>query len=287
MIDLSIIIVNHNDEKFLKDCIGSIYRGTHKIDFEILFIDNNSSDNSVEFIAKQFPKVKITKNKENLGFCKANNQGLEIYQGRYALLLNADTVVKDKALDQLVEFMDANPHLGACGPKLLNPDGTPQHQGGLFNKPFWFSTKPTRVDYVIGAALIVRREAIDKVGGLDENFFFSNDDLDWCRRIRKAGWDVYFLPEAEVIHYGGYTTKRFNQRLFVEGFRGGLYFSKKHYGNFIYQIYRTLLALSMLIAVLISSLLYPFLINKQKLFAYLQILRISIIGEIYPTYGKS
>lgn len=287
MHDLSIIIVNYNDSKFLQDCLSSVYDKTRKISFEIIFVDNNSCDNSLEIVSKSFPRVKIIKNEQNLGFCKANNIGLKIYQGRYALLLNTDTIVKEGAFDQLVEFMDANPKIGACGPKLLNQDQTPQHQGGLFNKKFWLSEKPTRVDYVIGACIIVRREVIEKVGGLDENFFFSNDDLDWCRRIRKAGWDVYFLPQAEVIHYGGFTIKRFNQRLFVEGFRGGLYFCKKHYGNLIYQTYRFLLASCLLLIIVPMALFYPLLPNKQKFFAFLQILNISIKGQIYPSYDKT
>jgi GT2 family glycosyltransferase len=287
MIDLSIIIVNHNNEKFLKDCLSSVFDQTKKHEFEVILVDNNSSDNSVGLVSKTFPKARIIRNKENLGFCKANNIGLKTYQGRYALLLNTDTIVKDGALDKLVEFMDANPQVGACGPKLLNPDGTPQHQGGLFNRRFWLSKNPTRVDYVIGACLLVRKEAIDKVGGLDENFFFSNDDLDWCRRIRKAGWDVCFLPQAEVLHYGGFTIKRFKLKLFVEGFRGGLYFCKKHYGVIAFYIYRILLILSMLIMIPLSALFYPLLRNKQKLLAYAQILIIAVKGEIYPNYGKT
>ena len=286
MTDLSIIIVNYNDQRFLKDCLSSVYNETPHIKFEIIFVDNNSSDNSVALVRQEFPKVKIIQNKENLGFCKANNQGLKIFQGRHALLLNTDTIVKSRALEKMVGFMDANPNVGVCGPRLLNPDGTPQHQGGLFNRRFWLSKKSIKVDYMLGACLMVRREIVNKVGGLDENFFFSNDDLDWCRRITKAGWGVYFLPQAEVIHYGGFTTKRFNQRIFVEGFRGGLYFSKKHYGSFIYYAYRFLLAFSMLIAIFFTALFYPLLKNKQKLAAFVQILGISIKGEIYPSYGK-
>lgn len=287
MIDLSIIIVNYNDERYLKECLYSVYAETKRSSFEIIFIDNHSSDNSVGLVAKHFPDVKIIKNSSNLGFCRANNQGMKIYQGKYALLLNTDTVVKDGALDKMAAFMDKNPKAGACGPKLMNPDGTIQHQGGLFNRRFWLSGKPARVDYVIGACLMVRREAIDKVGGLDENFFFSNDDLDWCRRIRKAGWDVYFLPQAEVIHFGGFSIKRFNPKLFVEGFRGGLYFSKKHYGNIIYHIYRFILAAAMIPTVVFSALFYPLLKNKGKLKAFTQILLISLKGDIYPSYENT
>ncbi|MDD5593560.1 MAG: lipid-A-disaccharide synthase-related protein [Candidatus Margulisbacteria bacterium] len=285
MIDLSIIIVNYNDRRFLEGCLNSVYNSTHKASFEIIFVDNHSTDDSVEYVKTHYPKVRLVENTANLGFCRANNRGLKVYRGRYALLLNMDTVVKDGAFDQMLEFMDSHPEAGACGPKLLNADGTPQHQGGLFNRKFWLATQPVKVDYVIGAALMVRREVIDRVGGLDENFFFSNDDLDWCRRIRQAGWQVYFLPQAEVVHFGGFTINRFKQKLFVEGFRGGLYFSRKHYGNLIYQIYRVLLILTMVPAILVSSLLYPLLTNKGKRGAFIQILMIAIRGELLPKYG--
>ncbi|MDD4178589.1 MAG: glycosyltransferase family 2 protein [Candidatus Margulisbacteria bacterium] len=285
MIDLSIIIVNYNGEKLLRECLYSVYENTKKLSFEVIMVDNNSTDNSVQLVSREFPEVKIIRSKENLGFSRGNNKGLDIYQGRYALLLNTDTVVKDRALDKLVEFMDRNIKAGACGPKLLNQDGTPQHQGGLFNRRFWLAKRPVMVDYVLGAALLVRREVIDRVGGLDENFFFSNDDLDWCRRIRKAGWQIYFVPDAEVIHYGGYTTKKFNQKIFVEGFRGGLYFCRKHYGNFVYQIYRLLLVLAMLLALFFSLLLYP-IADKRRLAAYFQVLLIALKGALLPPYAE-
>ncbi|MFH1386314.1 MAG: lipid-A-disaccharide synthase-related protein [bacterium] len=282
MIDLSVIIVNYNGEKYLKDCLSSIYQSTKNINFEIIFVDNHSADNSVDIIKTNFPKVIIIENKNNHGFCRANNQGLKIYQGRYALLLNNDTIVKDGALDQLVQFMDNNPGAGACGPLLSNPDGSPQHQGGIFNKKFWLSSSPTKVSYVIGAALMVRREVVDKVGGMDENFFFSNDDLDWCLRIKKAshdgqaGWDIYFVPQAKIMHYGGFTINKFNQKLFVEGFRGGLYFCRKHYGFLAYQLYRSLLIIGMIIAIPLTLILYPFLKHKKKLNAFIEILMITL-----------
>lgn len=285
MTDLSIIIVNYNNRQFLADCLNSLKSAAHKAALEIIFVDNHSADDSVEFVKKNYPAVKVIANTANLGFCRANNRGLKIYQGRYALLLNTDTIVKDGALDSMLEFMDAHPEAGAAGPKLLNVDGTPQHQGGLFNRKFWLSKNPVKVDYVVGAALMVRREVIDKVGGLDENFFFSNDDLDWCRRIRQAGWQVYFVPQAEVVHYGGYTTKKFNRRIFVEGFRGGLYFCKKHYGTLVYQVYRALLVFIMLLAIPVAALLYPLLYNQAKLGAFVKILMIALRGDLLPKYA--
>lgn len=275
MIDLSIIIVNTNNRTILKQCLESLYKNTHKISFEIIVSDNASTDGSQAMVKKEFPKVRLIENKTNLGFIKASNQGLGLYNARYAILLNDDTLIKESALDNMLAFMDQNPSAGACGAKLLNVDGTVQRQGGIFGKKFWLSPKPIPVDFVIGAALMVRKEVIDKIGIMDENLFFYNDDLDWCLRIRKAGWKVYFLPQAEIVHYGGYSSRRtFNPRLFIEGFRGGLYYCRKHYGEFAFHLYRFLLAVTL-------SLALPFhLINPEKFKAYTQIILICLHGQI-------
>lgn len=281
MLDLSIIIVTTNNRKILEECLGSIYKNTHKISFEIIVTDNASTDGSQQMIKTQFPRVKLIENRENAGFNPASNQGLRIYQGRYGMLLNNDTVVKADALDRMVEWMEKNPKAGACGPRLLNTDGTPQRQGGLFSRIHKLD-KPTEVDFVIGAALLVRREVIDKVGLMDENLFFYNDDLDWCIRIRKAGYKIYLLPQIEIVHYGGYSSKRaFKRRLFVEGFRGGLYFSKKHYGLLVYSIYRFILALGILVFIPLLILSYPLKTEKftDRLLAYFDILKITLFSK--------
>jgi GT2 family glycosyltransferase len=273
--DLTIIIVNINNKKLLQQCLDAICKNTHKISFDIIVIDNASTDGSQAMVKQYFPQILLIENKKNAGFTKASNQGLKQYRSRYALLLNDDTIVKDPALDKMVEFMDQNPDAGACGAKLLNTDGTIQRQGGLFGQRFWQSQKPVAVDFVIGAALMARKEVIDKVGIMDENLFFYNDDLDWCARIRRAGYKVYFLPQAEIIHYGGYSSKRkFNPRLFVEGFTGGLYFCRKFYGELAYHIYRFALAL-------VLCIILPFFIfSPNKFGAYLAIILISLNGQI-------
>lgn len=273
MKDISIVIVNTNNKKLLKECLASIYQNTKKATFEIIVTDNGSTDGSQEMVKADFPEVKLIANQENMGFIKATNQGLRIYNARYALLLNDDTIVKEAAFDKMLEFMDSHPEAGACGPKLLNVDGTIQRQGGSFGKRFYLSTKPTSVDFVIGACLMVRKEVIDKVGILDENLFFYNDDLDWCMSIRKAGYKIYFLPQAEVVHYGGYSsTRTFNPRLFAEGFKGGLYFCKKHYGPAAFHIYRFLLLI-----LLLFLCLSP---NKDRRKAYREILSYAWRGQV-------
>ncbi|MEA3492901.1 MAG: glycosyltransferase family 2 protein [Candidatus Margulisiibacteriota bacterium] len=275
MKDLSIIIVNLNNKKILDECLASIYKNTKKINFETIVSDNGSSDGTQEMVKTRYPQVKLIKNGENLGFVKGNNIGLKQAEARYSILLNNDTMVKESALDKMVEFMDANPAVGACGPKLLNIDGTVQRQGGVFGKKFWKSQKALAVDFVIGAALLVRKEVIDRVGMMDENLFFYNEDLDWCMTIRKAGYKVCYLPQAEIIHYGGFSSKKgFNKRLLVEGFKGGLYFCRKHYGEVIYNIYRLLLILGLI-------LILPFLLNNPEKFkAYCEIIAIAWRGQI-------
>ena len=275
MKDLSIITVNTNNRKILEGCLDSVIKNTHQISYEIIVTDNASTDGSQEMVKTKFPQVKLIENTDNAGFIRASNQGLKIADSRYCLLLNDDTIVQAGALDKLVEFMDNHPKAGACGAKLLNTDGTVQRQGGIFGKKFYLAKKPTVVDFVIGAALMVRKEVIAKVGVMDENLFFYNDDLDWCLSIRKAGYKIYFVPEAEIIHYGGYSSRRtFKRRLFVEGFKGGLYFCRKHYGEFAYHAYRLTL-------VLVLILVLPFFIfNQEKLKAYLDIIALSWRGQI-------
>ena len=275
MKDLGVIIVNTNNRKLLDDCLDSIYRNTRQISFEIIVVDNASTDGSQKMVKEKYPGIFLIENQENLGFIKASNLGLKNYHARYAMLLNDDTVIKEAALDKMVDFMDRHPEAGACGPKLLNVDGSVQRQGGILGKRFWLSKEPIPVNFVIGAALVVRKEVIDKIGILDENLFFYNDDLDWCLRIRKAGWKVYFLPQAGITHYGGYSSKRaFNRRLFVEGFKGGLYFCRKHYGELAFNLYR-------LVLVLVLVLVLPFhIFNLEKLKAYAQILGLAWHGQI-------
>jgi len=285
--DLSIIILNYNNSELLKKCLASVFNPVRKISFEVVVVDNASTDDPLIMIKRDFPPVKVIVNSENLGFSKANNQGISQSSGKYCLLLNNDTIVKPGAFEVLAEFMERHPSCGACGPKLLNEDGSLQRQGGLFGSSFWNASEPKRAQFLTGACLMVRREVINKIGLLDENLYFYNEDLDWCRRIKKAGWEIYYVPAAGVIHLGGYSTKReFNKKMFVEGFRGGLYFCRKHYGAFAFHIYRFALALLFPFELLLLLFALPFSGAKKfsaKASAYFEVLRIALFGPIeYP-----
>ena len=249
--DVSIIIVNWNTRDLLRDCLIALAANA-QVMTETIVVDNGSTDGSVEMLATEFPGVYVIANASNIGFAPANNQGLARARGRYALLLNSDTRVAPDALVNLVTFMDAHPQAGACGPQLRNADGTLQPSGRHF--PTLASTlgellpAPARwrrewrgdlekrdydqvcpVDEVSGAALCVRRAALEQIGFLDEDFFFLGEDIDLCWRLKSAGWQVFYVPIAQVIHYwGGSRNKTSSYRISLLSQRSYYLLFRKH-----------------------------------------------------------
>lgn len=250
--DLSIIIVNWNTRDLLAQCLASIYAHPPGGDFEVIVVDNASADDSVAMVCERFPQVKLLQNDHNPGFAAANNQAIAQSNGRYILLLNPDTVVKSGALGALVTFMDEHPEAGAAGSMLLNPDGTLQpschpaptlsremwrlfhmdavYPLALYRMADWPVDAPRPVDTVQGASLIVRREVIDQVGLLDESYFMYSEEVDWCRRIHQAGWQIYWVPQSHVVHFGGQSTRQVAATMFVQLYRAKLQYFRKHYG---------------------------------------------------------
>lgn len=227
-LDLSICIVTHTAKDLLRTCLQSICENTQTLRFEIIVVDNNSQDGTVEMVRRDFPNVQLIVNDYNAGFTRPNNQALKVSRGRYALLLNNDTFVLPNALDRLVQFMDAHPVVGICTPKVLNRDGTLQKQcrrsfatpwdlicyfsrlSALFPKSPLFArylvtyrdeNSPHGVDAVSGSCMLIRRPVMNHIGLLDEGFFAYQEDTDYCFRANKAGWQTFYYPEAQVIHY--------------------------------------------------------------------------------------
>ncbi|HPD67951.1 MAG TPA: glycosyltransferase [Ignavibacteriales bacterium] len=255
-VDLSIVIVNYNVKEFLINSIESIYKASSSINIEIIVVDNNSTDGSVEALQKNFPEVKIIANKFNAGFAKANNQGIEIAIGRYILLLNPDTLVQENTFTTLIKFMDENTNVGMCGCKILNPDGSLQlacrrsypslwvaftkivglsslfpksKLFGKYNLTYLDENKTYEVEAISGSFMFVRREVMDIVRELDEDFFMYGEDLDFCYRIKQAGYKIYYVHETSIIHYKGESTKRSNIDE-IKHFYGAMQiFVKKHY----------------------------------------------------------
>lgn len=223
---LSIVIVNWNTEKLLKWCLNYIYQRTKDLEFEIFVVDNNSDDESVKMVEDNYPEVKLIKNRKNFGFAKANNKAIKKAKGKYILLLNADTKILDEALNKMILHMDENDNCGVSGCRLLNPDNSLQPSCRTFptlksqviillklHNLFpnlktireyymldWKHDRKRKVDQVMGACLMVRKKVFDKVGLLDEGYFIWFEEVDFCKRVKKAGYDICFMPEAEVIH---------------------------------------------------------------------------------------
>ena len=253
MMDLSIIIVNWNTKDYLLQCVKSIFQMREGLPLEIIIIDNGSQDGSGSEVKEVFPTVHLIENDHNLGFSKATNQGLQKSSGKYALLLNPDTQVKEGTIERLVSFMEVHLDVGIAGAQLLNPDGS--HQNSIANFPSlatellnksllrWLFPKafpgkergysePIEVDSVIGACMIIRRQAIEQVGLLDEDYFLFLEETDWCYRMKKEGWKVYHVPQAEIYHFQGKSAEKDKKRAKVEYYRSRYHFFKKNRGTF-------------------------------------------------------
>ena len=230
MMDVSVIIVSFNTLQLTIQSIKSVLNEGSGLKKEIIVVDNGSTDGSVAAIRNfQFPisnfQLKIIENKSNLGFAKANNQGIKKAKGKYILLLNSDTKVKKNAIERLVDFAYENPEAGAVVPRLLNPDGSVQ--SSVFRLPtitraikqYWFGHKglldkyypqgvgPAEIESAVMASFLITPKALREVGPLNENYFMYYEDLDYCRNLKQAHLKVYYLPTAEVVHYHGASGK--------------------------------------------------------------------------------
>jgi len=251
MSDLSIIIVNWNTRDLLIQCLKSLQQTFQRLKMEIFVVDNGSTDGSGEAVRAKFPEVIFIENRLNLGFARANNQAMRLSKGRYILLLNPDTQVKEGAIEILKAFMDHHPVAGAVGAQLVNSDGSKQNSIAnfpslateLINKSLlrWLFpgrfpgkeraySEPIEVDSVIGACMMVRREAMEQVGFFDEDYFLFLEETDWCYRMKKVGWKVYHHPRTEVIHFQGKSAEKDKKRARVEYYRSRYQFFKKNRG---------------------------------------------------------
>ncbi len=235
MIELSIIIVNYNVKEFLQNLLKSIQQATKEISHEVIVVDNASDDGSVEVLKEKYPHVKLIENKENVGFGKANNQGMKLARGKYFVLINPDTIVKEDTFEKMMIFFESNAKTGMAGCKVLNPDGSIQLAcRRSFPGPWTSFTKITglsrlfpkskifarynltyldenetyKVDAISGAFMMLRREVYETLGGFDPEFFMYGEDLDFCYRTKNSGYDVYYVHSTEIIHYKGESTRR-------------------------------------------------------------------------------
>lgn len=220
--DLSILIVSWNTEAVLRDCLTSVElaMGRGGLSFEVILVDNGSTDGSASMVMREFEWVELICNRGNRGFAAANNQALSVASGRHVLLLNSDTLVEDDVLQRSVAYLDDNPDVGVMGCRVLNLDRSLQTSSSRFpsllriaGMTLGFSLGPVQleemdVEVVSGCYLMARRQAIDEVGHLDEGFFFFGEETDWCRRFASKGWKIRHAPVGQIVHLGGASALR-------------------------------------------------------------------------------
>jgi GT2 family glycosyltransferase len=251
-VDVSVVIVSWNTRELLRKCIESVLAESGDMVTEVIVVDNDSRDGSALMVCQAFPSVTLIANSRNRGFAAANNQGIAASTGKYILLLNSDTIVLDGAIARAVHLMSDD--AAVLGVRVLNPDGSLQPTCFMYPSPLnmllsstylyklfprsrffgrermtWWDRDDTRqVDVVTGCFMLLRREAIEAVGPMDERFFIYAEETDWCYRFRKAGWKVMFTPDAEIIHYGGASTRRAASEMWLQKRGSTLLFVRKH-----------------------------------------------------------
>jgi len=248
--DVSVIVVSYNARDHLERCLETVAGRAH----EVIVVDSGSTDGSRELVRERFPGVRLVELAENRGYGAGANKGIRIASGRWFLLLNSDAWPVGNRVEELVAFGDRHPEIGVAGPKLLNPDGSLQRSVRGFPTVWRLATEyfflrklapgtralnafyaanfdhetVRKAEFLMGAVLLLRREAIAQVGGFDERFFMFSEETDLCYRMHKAGWTVEFFPEAEFVHVGGASTRSEWGRMYREQLRGHLLFLAKH-----------------------------------------------------------
>ncbi len=302
---VDVIIVTYNSVRDIERCLSSVLAYNNRYRYRITIVDNASSDGTPELIITRYPGISLFSSKTNLGFARRNNQAIGQTQGKYVIFLNPDTEVKKGALDALIEFLDGNPDVGAVGPKLLNPDGSIQLTGNTFpslrnllietlfldrlfprsrflgeHKLSWWGRKaPAPVDWVMGACLALPRDVGDQVGWFDENFFMYFEETDLCRRIRDAGHQVYYIPTAEVIHYGGNGIKAYSGLKVIFWHQSLFYYFKKYHLERLFYLRLVILIRSFLRSSLWLLLIFRFgRFAFEKAWGYVKIFRFVFAG---------
>jgi GT2 family glycosyltransferase len=300
MVDVSIIVVNWNGRDLLRKCLECVQATVKQASYETIVVDNASTDGSQEMARNEFPTVRLIANSDNVGFARANNQAMQGNAARYILLLNSDAFVREKTIDTMVRFMDEHPDAGMAGCKLLYEDGRLQPSCYTFptlfsevsialglNKLFartklfgsytmtnWDYSDTRPVDVIMGAFMLVRREAVEQVGLMDEGFFMYSEEVDWCYRFKQAGWKIYFTPEVEAVHLWGGSSNQVKVETLIRLYRSRVRFFRKHYGAVTAGVYKLVLYLNALLRVGPGAVYYyrrPQ--TREKHYAFRQLLR--------------
>lgn len=276
--DASIVIVNYNTRELLAACLESLFAVITGISFDVWVVDNDSNDGSVEMVENHFPQVHCIRNSANLGFARANNLAMYQVTGRYVVLLNSDTIMMPGSLEIMVSFMDKQEIVGVCGGQLLNLDGSRQNSISniptfateLLNKsllrwlfPGRYPGKeclietPIEVESIIGACMVVSRKAIEQVGMLDERYFFFFEETDWCLSIKKAGWKIFFHPQAKIVHLQGASAKKNHIPARIEYWKSRYLFFRKHLSAPLFFCLKVGLLIRLLLSLVTQAVAAP------------------------------
>lgn len=274
-ISLSFIVVNRNTSDLLIRCLDHIFGSVLEDRFEVIVVDNGSTDDSVACVREYYPDVTVLEAGRNLGFSAANNRAAAVARGEFLLLVNTDALLQPHCANYLLGLMRRISRIGMAGPQLLNEDGTPQTSyeavptlatetlnRSLLKRlfPSKYPGKgrrllsPEPVEALIGAVMVLRREALDEVGGFDEDYFFFLEETDLAVRMRKAGWKVIHEPRAIAVHLQGATAKTYHAAARIEFYRSRYLFFRKHYGSRSTSILRTVLEANLFLNVLVLGL---------------------------------
>ena len=244
----------------LERCLASLAQSMGALEFQVIVVDNASTDGTTDMVREYFPDVQLITNSENVGFARASNQGLRMAEGRYWMLLNPDTEIKANSPNPfqiLFSFMEEHPKAGVCGPSLVYPDGSFQHSAFRFpslaqvymdlfpvnwrlresrlngrSPASWYARgEPFQIDHPLGAALMVRPSAVEQVGRLDEEYFIYAEEVDWCMRFKRAGWQIWCVPSAHIIHHEARSTRQFRDAMFVQLWKSRLTLFRKNYSR--------------------------------------------------------
>ena len=303
LIKLSLIIVSWKVKELLKNCLISVFRNPGQYPLEVIVVDNNSQDGSVEMIEKEFPQVRLIENRENIGFGRACNQGIRIAKARYIFILNPDTLIKPNTLQNIIDFMESNPEVSIGGCYIYYPDGNPQNsfykfptmcnyfsrmvslfrilpRNKLTQKFFWEyldNNVTGPVDVVSGGAMVLRKEKVEEIGLFDETYFMYAEEIDLCYRARQKGWEISTIPNTKIIHYHQQSSLQNIRVTTFHNLRSDFLFFRKFYPAYKVILLRMIQFLGIIFRLLTWIGIYLFrsckrTMAKEKAKGYLKLL---------------
>lgn len=286
MITISVLIVNYNGATFIPNCLDSLFKSKGNFELDVIVVDNSSTDNSIEVLSLYKSRITLIQNFNNSGFSKGTNIAASFAKGDYYFLLNNDTILYEDTIQNLLDYFLQHDDIGALSPKLCNEDGSVQCPGSILGHWRFKSKTVQDVSFLVGAALLMSKHVYLDIGGLDDNLFFYNEDVDLCKTLLKKKLRLVYYPKSIVIHIGGASTKFRKISSLIEGYRGGFYICRKHY-KYAYPLYRFIVLFDVLPRLLIHSILSIFS-KKNKDFAklYFEVLIINFKNEITYCHPK-